>query len=489
MRLTDPLNARQLDVLRWIANGCPDGVMSGDAHKLTARALQSRRLITVTKRKGFWSAAVTSTGRYYLEHGRFPAPSEKPLPKAKRETPSQPKVRATEPSASSGDTPREPPRPVKKPSAAEQLVAEVIAAGGVLELPADADHDGYRMAQLARIANRHGKTPPGKRLVHQIVHDGSWLGPRRNLFVLEDGPAGADAPLEPVPVPDEVGRYHPAVSALRKAKRIDVSPAAQGRALRILHAVAVDAERRGFTVSDHRPKPNSQQGTPAQWHLLLSDSQETVPLRISEETDRVEHVPTAKELKEKERRPWISIPSHVHVPSGRLRIDLGGPADTERRSFWADRASWTLEEKLPGLLREVAVRADELRLRREAQKRAETQYRDDVAREQERARARAAEAHRLKILQQQLERWREVRELRTFAATLTERLAKADAGDGTLAEAHRWLEWITEHADRRDPFRTLPGWPEPPQLHTWELDQYMNRVHEPPEMRYRPEKY
>ncbi|WP_285486253.1 hypothetical protein [Amycolatopsis taiwanensis] len=66
MRLTDPLNARQLDVLRWIADGCPDGVMSGDSHKLTARALESRRLVVVTKRKGCWSAAVTNTGHYYL---------------------------------------------------------------------------------------------------------------------------------------------------------------------------------------------------------------------------------------------------------------------------------------------------------------------------------------------------------------------------------------------------------------------------------------
>jgi hypothetical protein len=36
MRLTDPLNDRQLEVLRWIANGCPDGIMTGHAYKTTA---------------------------------------------------------------------------------------------------------------------------------------------------------------------------------------------------------------------------------------------------------------------------------------------------------------------------------------------------------------------------------------------------------------------------------------------------------------------
>ena len=32
----------QVAVLRWIANGCPDGVMPGYAHKITAAALRSR---------------------------------------------------------------------------------------------------------------------------------------------------------------------------------------------------------------------------------------------------------------------------------------------------------------------------------------------------------------------------------------------------------------------------------------------------------------
>ncbi|WP_161849191.1 hypothetical protein [Frankia sp. ACN1ag] len=37
--LRAPLNARQLEVLRWINDGCPDGVMDGHSHKVTASAL------------------------------------------------------------------------------------------------------------------------------------------------------------------------------------------------------------------------------------------------------------------------------------------------------------------------------------------------------------------------------------------------------------------------------------------------------------------
>lgn len=66
------------------------------------------------------------------------------------------------------------------------------------------------------------------------------------------------------------------------------------------------------------------------------------------------------------------------------------------------RPSSSLEDKLPELLREVAVRADELRLRREAKARAEALYQLAIEREEEQARLRAAEAHRKKVLEQQL---------------------------------------------------------------------------------------
>lgn len=218
-----------------------------------------------------------------------------------------------------------------------------------------------------------------------------------------------------------------------------------------------------------------------------------MPLRISEEIERLEHVPTDRELKEQQRHPWVRVPSHDLVASGRLRIDVGGPARTERKSFWADRTLWSLEDKLPELLREVAVRADEFRLRREAKVQAETEYHQAVEREQERARLRAAETHRTKILENQLVRWREVRELREFATALTERIATAEKEDEVeneaIAEAHQWLEWIKERADRNDPIKRLSAWPKPPQLRSYELDKFMSRVPKPVEMQYQPESY
>jgi hypothetical protein len=72
-----PITSRQLDVLRWIGDGCPPGRWTDETHKASARALASRGLAQVGRPKsadGAWLATLTEVGRYYLDHGRYPAP-------------------------------------------------------------------------------------------------------------------------------------------------------------------------------------------------------------------------------------------------------------------------------------------------------------------------------------------------------------------------------------------------------------------------------
>ena len=56
-----PLNLRQMEVLQWIADGCPNGVMSDFTYKTTAVALRNRHLVSVSKRGG-WHAEITAGG-------------------------------------------------------------------------------------------------------------------------------------------------------------------------------------------------------------------------------------------------------------------------------------------------------------------------------------------------------------------------------------------------------------------------------------------
>lgn len=93
-RMNRPVNERQLEVLRWIADGCPTGKWSEDDNvpKISAAALKSRGLATVTGHGRRWAATITDAGTHYLEHGSYP-PSDEPsvaavrAVRSRRETP------------------------------------------------------------------------------------------------------------------------------------------------------------------------------------------------------------------------------------------------------------------------------------------------------------------------------------------------------------------------------------------------------------------
>jgi len=96
------LSERQLVVLRWIAEGCPDGVMVDDHHRISAGALRNRGLVTTSGRGPSWSAHISDAGRDYLQRADGPNP---PIPR-------EPNLSVT-----------------------QQLVVDVIAAGGSLRFP------------------------------------------------------------------------------------------------------------------------------------------------------------------------------------------------------------------------------------------------------------------------------------------------------------------------------------------------------------------
>ena len=398
MRLDDPLHTRQLAVLRWIAEGRPDGVMQGHSYKQTVRALADRRLVTVRRGRAGWSAEITEVGRYYLEHGEFPARPPAKTPTSRRppaardddassEAPGQaqaPPKTATKKKPAVERAPRQP----RRLSPTEQLVADVVAAGGVLEVE-DSYPASSRRDMLVAAVNRFGKTPHGQQLVVRRVRDPHHPYRSTTQLMLVDGPAGTDAELVPVPVPERVARYHPAVAALRARDALSVSAGVRSRAWHVLHALAAEAERRGHTVADAPPPApqGDRRVRPERWHLEITVGAETVRLRVEEESDRVVHEPTAVELDRQRRYSWTSIPAHDWVASGRLGVRLQGEATgSARRLTWADRTKWRLEDKLPEVLREVAVRADGLRRALEARAEAQARHDREVAAEQERAR-------------------------------------------------------------------------------------------------------
>ena len=125
------LTEKQLSVLQWIGDGCPDGVDEGDLHKISAAALRRRGHATINGRGSAWSATITKAGTEYLVQARGSNP---PIPR-------QPNVSVT-----------------------QQFVDELIARGGKMSLE-DVDYETrQRYERRSRDAASFKKLPPDKRI-------------------------------------------------------------------------------------------------------------------------------------------------------------------------------------------------------------------------------------------------------------------------------------------------------------------------------------
>jgi hypothetical protein len=132
------LNEKQVELLRWVSDGCPEGVFENDFHRISAAALQARGLITISGRGATWAAKIAPAGSEYLSRVDGTKP---PIPR-------QANVSVT-----------------------QQLVEAVIAAGGALRVPKRRwdSTEGVDYEHRARLAQVHGKVPAGKRLTTRDV--------------------------------------------------------------------------------------------------------------------------------------------------------------------------------------------------------------------------------------------------------------------------------------------------------------------------------
>jgi hypothetical protein len=245
VNLAGPINARQLEVLQWIADGCPHGVMKDYTYKTTAIALQGRRLVTLTRKGGGWQAELTDRGDHYLRHRTYPDG----FWTTSRKTPVAADLAAAPPvtfadnrrsaAAESAGRSWQPPIDVQ----AQHLVARVIAAGDILEVDTEDDEIDYK--RLITASKRAPNLPFGKQLRLRTV--GPYGSDRYEIY-LDDDFSVAVAP-GPVPVPQRVAAWHPAVAAYRAdLDRQEVSKDSHARASHILQALASEAARRGYTV-------------------------------------------------------------------------------------------------------------------------------------------------------------------------------------------------------------------------------------------------
>lgn len=422
------LTDRQTIVLRWIGDDCPVGVMEGVSCRISAAALRNRGLVKISGRGPTWSAVITDEGRGYLEQVDGPTP---------------------------------PMRREGNGSVTEQLVNDVIAAGGSLRVPRRSyGGQGIDYERRARLAERNGRLPAGKRLTVTCLSNAELQ------IDLVDAPEGTTLDLRPVPVPNHVSRYHAVVGEFRnRSDRHEVSRSVLPRVSRILQGLVLEAERRGYDVAigaagaedGYRRPARPTNGQPS---VLITVSGYSAAVEVSEEG-----MPSLACWEQQNRSYTYPFSAAMNRLPPRSKYDAHGTGrltlairsahtGSERPTRWSDRKSWTVEEKLPELLREIEVRSAEHRhrLREAARQAAERQRAWEAAIEV--ARERHAKQHRVEVLCDQVDRWHQAERIRAYCNAAAS--AHSDSADTTAC-----LEWAGRYTDGTDPLRVAPQAPAP----------------------------
>ncbi|RDI53323.1 hypothetical protein [Nocardia mexicana] len=420
------LNQKQVEVLQWVLDGCPEGVFTGFEHRATARALERRGLITITGKRRTWAAAITDVGRKWLA-----AP---------------------------------PVAVLRDESDADRLIVEVQEAGGRLVLEKDREVlEAHR--RLVGMSLKSPLRPRGKRL--EIISTGPYgSGPEAIVFT-EHFDDLVDA--RPVPVPERIARYHPAVKAYVANKDWHyVSSDHVPRAAKILQAIATEAVARGIYAIAPVDARKGADAYEAHFlngcHLALRTPVGVYGLTIKEIAAPGAPKIDPMKWRERQRMPaWIRHRGWEFIGTGRLELVVDGRWSRYKGDHYRDAKTVTVEDKLPEVFRSFEIHKlradwqDQERERKESERRRRWEAAMAVAKE------RYFEHARWEHFKNCSREWQKITQHRRFLAAARD-AAERYRGDDREAILHH-LDDAERTLDGLDPIlqptRIAPDVPEP----------------------------
>ena len=310
------LNKKQIDVLHWVRGGCPDGIFTkGYEHRAIARALERRGLVAITGRGPSWRALVTDAGKTWQ------------------------------------DTPREEANEPTSEAEPDKLIRQVLDAGGTLILPKDPTIE-RNYEQLVRLSLKSPLRPKGRKL--ELTSTGPWgQGPKTIVFTehFDDYVTAS-----PVPVPERISRYHPAVKAFVANKEWHyVSGEHVSRAARILQAIASEASKRGMEVL-RAQEAAKDSGYAAKGQLALRTAAGMYSLRIKEISGPGTGKVRPRRWNEPKTKPaWVEARGWEFVGTGKLELIVNGPETPYNGAQYRDTKTGNVEDKLPDLFRSLEI--------------------------------------------------------------------------------------------------------------------------------------
>lgn len=472
MRRWGPINERQLAVLQRVADG--DCLDTADAAvRKSARALQDRSLVEISRRGGEYRATLTDAGHFYLKHGCHPDHPDAPSTQSRAETDA---IREAANSNSDTDTRsatqihRPPPHTTARIAAARKVAAQALIA----ELEKNPqkyveDADDHTVAEWRKIidfAKRHNLVPDGHRIEKSHDYGGGLL-----IKLLPGTHANtrdqvADSP--PVaPMPTQLRSLHPVVKRLQDdTGRLVVPPDVRRRSLLFFHGLTQEAVRRGYEV---RHKPVDERHTRSYYgysqleepRYTRRDGQIDIVVNGFTYTVTVEQERPNSEVAERTELLIVKLPGHYpgHFPG--------------RASEWKDRKRRTIDDVIGPVLDELAIRAVEDEQHRIDKERAKAERRVKWEAAMARAKRLAVQAHYAKHLDEQAATWQRINLLRDYCEALERRINDAPHDDERLNGARDWLAWARQYTSVADPLKNLPTMPSAPDPKDVDLKPYL----------------
>lgn len=219
------LTVPQYDLLKWVADGSLEGVYDGHSHRLSARALANRGLMTITGKGTTWHATITDTGTEELNK------EQRRIETIRRQQEREALVREQRDEQQ------------RQLSADATAILEKVQSTGE---PVDLEQrytDTY-LAEIERFLLTSGTLPEGQKLTNEPTRMDPILG--YTAYLRPD----YEARIQPrdITVPRQLRNPHPAVTTFSQ-RRANVSKDKIPRAARALQTIVNEAERLGSMVS------------------------------------------------------------------------------------------------------------------------------------------------------------------------------------------------------------------------------------------------
>lgn len=434
-RSADHLNEKQLRVLRWVEQGCPDGEYVDDnyGHRITAKALAGRGLLRVEGHGTTWRATLTDLGVSRLaELGPSPATSP----------------------------------PLNQDSEVIRLLSRLQESDGRLDVSVRQDELDY--PKLVQRFNRSEHRPRGKQLK---LSSPDWRN--HDWFRLEYVDWFWDNASVPV-----VKTLSPGSRLGTLAKAFVDTPDDQfvskdslPRAARILESIVRHATQAGIRCIDPRAVDERKRrngGNARGWsgHLELEAGSAVLRVQIREKpgsgSEKFDYYPNGDfnrtAYNRVQRLPaWQRNRNHTFVPTGELELRITRPGFGFDKARFKDKRSAQLEQQLGRLFQELEVARLEAAARLQREREADEQRKLEWEAAMTRARVLHRAGQEEALLTEQASIWRRHQEVRAFVDELRRR------DDGSDEALRAWIATGERVAQRLDAFAALaaPSFPAP----------------------------